>query len=154
MPTTTLPDIDSPKASNAPPNKALLSVASPNEPLPAVGHASRSQALAAEAPEVGRRPGRDATKTKAGRAQSPLVQGSYESEMLSKLHALRVDGYAKKHTKGKPLSIEAPWREFVPDPPGRHVSQRATVAGVVGEPLMERTVADHKRCACSRRRRR
>jgi len=77
--------------------------------------------------------------------QTPLAKGRYETEMLHQLHALHRDGYAPKHIKAKELRIEADWRDTVPEPAGKHISQRATVGANMVYPPMGRSDADNGR---------
>ena len=80
------------------------------------------------------------------RGKSPLVRGRYEAGVLAKLEALHRDGYARKHTSlpagARPLEL-AVWRDTVPEPAGKHVSQRTTVGVNMVHPPMARADQDH-----------
>jgi hypothetical protein len=65
--------------------------------------------------------------------------------MLLHLHALHRDGYAPKHIRAKELRIEAEWRDTVPEPAGKHLSQRATVGANMVYPPMGRSDAENER---------
>ena len=51
------------------------------------------------------------------RAKSPLRKGNYEAKLMAKLGALHVDGYAKKHTKTKPMPAKVRRHDHEPEKP-------------------------------------
>jgi hypothetical protein len=71
--------------------------------------------------------------------ESPLVQGQYEKQLLTKLENLHKQGYTPKLKKPKPLRNKSEWRDTVPQPPGRHISQRDTVGINMAHPPLERS---------------